>query len=214
MAFVRTVLVVREGPIPWDDVKRLLARANARLVECTLAQLADVAGRTSPDLVVLSEDAHRAAGSSLQLPQVVMRATGKTGVIMPNGAKPPRAWVSWPLDESTFLEVTARMLRVSERRTFRVLIRIFLPRSGEWFLGRSQDFSLTGLAFHLDRAFTPGEPLVVYLHLPGEGGPVQFDVEVTRTTVNPEDGRAYHGARFVQSDPELRRKLNDFISGT
>lgn len=208
---MRTVLVVCEGRIPWKDVKRLIAKANARVLDCTLAQLAETAGRTSPDLVMLDDAAHQAARGTLRQPQVVVRSGGTTGVTMPTHARPAVAWVSWPLDERTFLELIARMLRVSERRIFRTLIRIFLPRSGEWLMGRSEDFSLTGLAFHIDRAFTPGETLTVYLHLPEDGGAVQFDVEIAREAVNPADGGVYHGARFVRLEPQVRQKLQDFI---
>lgn len=208
---VRTVLVVSEGEFPWADLKRLLAKANARIVECTLARFAETAGRTKPDLVVLDEQTHRTAGSSLQHPHVVVRTGAASGVTIPAHARPPVAWVSWPVDDDVFLEITARMLRVSERRTFRALIRVFVPRSGQWFMGRSEDFSLTGLAFHCDRSFAPGEPLVVSLHLPGRAGGVEFSVEVTREVVNPADGKTYLGARFVRLEPAVRRKLDDFI---
>lgn len=210
---VRTVLVVCEGQIPWDDVKRLLGRANARVADCTLAQLGEAASRTNPDLVILGEEAHQAALSSFQRPRIVVFAGGKAEVTMPANSRPPLARVPWPIDEATFLEVTARMLRVSERRTFRALIRILPPGSSDWFLGRSEDFSLTGLAFHADRAFVPGDPLVVSLHLPGDEGAIQFDVVVTREAVDPHHRTAYYGARFVQLAPETRRKLQDFIVG-
>lgn len=208
---MRTVLVVCEGRVPWNDVKRLLAKANARIADCTLAQLEEASDRTNPDLVMLDETAHQAAGRLLRQPQVVVRSGGAAGVTMPTHARPAVAWVSWPLDERTFLEMTARMLRVTERRTFRTLIRIFFPRSGEWLIGRSEDFSLTGLSFHIDRTFTPGEPLVVYLHLPDDGGAVQFEVEMTREAVNPADGGRYHGARFVRLEPQVLRKIREFI---
>lgn len=208
---MRTVLLVSEGEFPWADLKRLLAKANARIVECTFARFAETAGRTKPDLVVMDEQTHRAAGSSLQHPHVVVRFGAASGVTIPAHAQPPVAWVSWPVDDSVFLEITARMLRVSERRTFRALIRVFVPRSGQWFMGRSEDFSLTGLAFHCDRSFAAGEPLVVSLHLPGGAGGVEFSVEVTREVVNPADGKTYLGARFVRLEPAVRRKLDDFI---
>jgi hypothetical protein len=204
------VLVVRDDQAPWDEVAALLEKANARVVSCTQEEVAAAADEAGPDLVLWSDRVRRGARPAVQRPQLVMRPDGE-GVLFVEGSRPPVAFFSWPLPEEVFLELTARMLRVSERRSFRALIRVLRTRTRESAMGTSQDFSLSGVAFRTSLTLQCGEPIVVSLHLPGGRGSVQLLGEVSRQAIDPADGEPYYGARFVGLEPEVRTLLRDFV---
>jgi hypothetical protein len=209
---VRTVLVARDGQPFWDDLERLLARVNARIVCCTGDEIIEAAGEAGAGLVILGGETHRMAGAFLGCARVVVRADG-AGVRIDEGARPPLAHAGWPVPEEAFLELTARMLRVAERRTFRVLLRILRPRTQETVMGQSEDFSVTGMALRTASRLERGEPLVIALHLPGHELPVRLLAEVTREWAHPADGAPMVGARFVGLDEPTRLLLRDFVWG-
>lgn len=208
---VRTVLLVRDAGGFWAEVESHLAKVNARVVACTAPELATALDEVGPDLVVLGEAVHRTLGGVLTRPQIVVRREPTPAVQVVDGARPALAFAGWPLPEATFLELTARMLRVSERRTFRALIRIFRPRVRESLMGISLDFSLSGMALRTDQALELGETLVISLHLPGGKGSLSLLSEVTRTATDPTDGTTYYGARYVNLDPPTRQTLREFV---
>jgi hypothetical protein len=201
--------VVRDERPLWAELAALLGKVNARVVACTPAEIADAADEAGPDLVLLAERVRRETGGTLQRPQLVLREDG--GVLFVEGSRPPVTFFSWPMKEDAFLELTARMLRVSERRTFRALIRVLRTRTRESAMGTSQDFSLSGMSFRTPLALERGEPVVISLHLPGGRGSMQLLAEITREAVDPADGEAYYGARFGGLEPEVRAMLRDFV---
>lgn len=207
---MRTVLLVRDGRAFWAEVESRLAKANARVVVCTAAGLAatDQAGY---DLVVLDEQLHREQGRTLQRPRIVLRESAEPAVTIVDGERPALAYAAWPLPEAAFLELTARMLRVSERRTFRTLIRILRPRMQVATMGTSLDFSLTGMALRTEQVLEPGETAVVSMHLPGGRESLRFLTEVTRVATDPTDASTYYGVRFVNLDAASQQKLREFV---
>jgi len=206
---MRTVLVVRDGRELWGEVTALLDRANARVVSCAPHELATAIEDAGPDLVILPEEVRR-DGPRVLRPQLVLSASGE-GVRVDEGARPPLARFAWPLEAEVFLEITARMLRVSERRSFRALIRVLRSRTRESAMGTSQDFSLSGMAFRTAMPLTIGEPVVISLHLPGGRGSIQLLAQVSRESLDPADGEPYYGARFVGLEPSVRALLRDFV---
>lgn len=210
---MRTVLVVRDDGGFWAEVEARLAKANARVVACTAADLTATVDEVGPDLVVLGEAVHRAQKEALMRPQIVVRREASPGVQVVEGARPALAYAGWPLAETTFMELTARMLRVSERRIFRALIRILRPRIRESFMATSLDFSLTGIALRTDHLLELGETVVISLHLPGGKGSLRLLSEVTRLATDPTDGSTYYGARYLNLDPPTRRSLREFVWG-
>lgn len=204
---------MRDGAPWWDELAQRLARANARIVSCTPEEAVAAADETGPELVILGEEVHRSRGRAIHRPQLVIRPGAPTPVAFVEGARPPLAYAAWPVPAEVFLEVTARMLRVAERRTFRTLIRVLRPRVRESFMATSEDFSLTGMGLRADSPLERGETLVVSLHLPGGHGSLQLLAEVTREALDPADGRRYYGARFVNLDAPTRTKLREFVWG-
>ncbi len=209
---MRTVLVVRDGRPLWDEVVAFLEKAHARVVSCTPEEAAAATDEAGPDLVLMPDEVRRGAGAALQRPQLVLRE-GSGGVTFVEGSRPPVAHFAWPLSEGVFLELTARMLRVSERRVFRALVRVLRTRTRDSAMGTSQDFSLSGMAFRAPLRLEPGEPVVVSLHLPGGKGSMQLLAEITRESVDPSDGEVYFGARFSGLEPEVRSLLREFVWG-
>jgi hypothetical protein len=208
---MRTVLLVRDGASFWDEVGSRLAKANARVVACTAEELAVAADEVGPDLVVLGEQVHRGPGAALRQPRIVVREQLQPTVQVVDGSRPPLALAGWPLPEGTFLELTARMLRVSERRIFRALIRILRPRVQESVMGTSLDFSITGMALRSGTALELGEPVVISLHLPGGKGSLRLLSEVTRVASDPTDASTFYGARFLNLDQPTRQSLREFV---
>lgn len=209
---MRTVLVARERGERWDTVLAWLETVHARVVQCAPSGLLAAADEAGPDLVVAGADL-RVVADDLARPCIFIGTGPSPGIRIDDAVRPPRAEIVWPVSAESFLELTARMMRVAERRGFRALIRVLRPRRQESIMGTSLDFSLTGMALRVAEPLEPSEPLVISMHLPGGRGSLRLLAEVTRTALDPEDGTPYYGARFVALDAAARQTLREFVWG-
>jgi hypothetical protein len=144
----------------------------------------------------------------------------KTIIIINGSAKPPEqtrssrervTYLAWPFTQSRILADAAAMLNISPRKKFRAIVRIFSSDSEAGTLGRSIDFSTTGMSFTSEEYFTVGKRLTVALSVPGGGDRLELPGRVVRDWTNEADGTREYGVEFMSLDNSVAAALSQFV---
>ena len=116
-----------------------------------------------------------------------------------------------PFSASTLLEQVEKLLSISVRRGYRVLMRAKVKGAKEdgIFFCTSQNISATGLLIEAERTMGIGEQLSCSFYLPGSTQ-IITDGEVTRAEMMT-DGKHQYGIRFIGISPEHKSEIEKFI---
>jgi DNA-binding response OmpR family regulator len=120
-----------------------------------------------------------------------------------------------PLAARTLLGHVEKLLAISVRRGYRVLLRARVKGAKDdvVFFCTSQNISTSGILIETDRTLLPGEQLTCSFYLPGAAH-VTADGEVARTQNTPGGTVNYCGVRFTGLSSEHRVAIERFISET
>jgi len=118
-----------------------------------------------------------------------------------------------PVDREVFLDRVASMQKRSMRRVFEIVVNI-KPASGNIkYVGKSLDFSRSGMAFECGADFSSGERLSVSFVDPRNRKRFLLGAEVVRKQVKLVSGTALYGVRFVEIGEQDVSDLMNFIGG-
>lgn len=122
------------------------------------------------------------------------------------------SYITKPIQPEQLLERVAQLLNISERKSYRVLLKVSVNgRSSDGsFFCTSRDISATGMLLQTDRKFAIGECVSCSFFLPGSIRIVS-DAEIMRVSKN-HDNTALYGARFVNLSPVYKATITDFIN--
>jgi len=117
-----------------------------------------------------------------------------------------------PFSARTLLDHVEKLLSISVRRGYRVLLRAKVKgaKDDATFFCTSQNLSATGILIEADRPLRSGEQLTCSFYLPGSTQ-ITADGEVARTETMP-DGKQQYGIRFTGISPEQTREIEKFIN--
>lgn len=117
-----------------------------------------------------------------------------------------------PFTARTLLEHVEKLLTISVRRGYRVLLRAKVKGAKDdlTFFCTSQNISTTGILIECDRTMQAGEQLSCSFYLPGSAH-ITADGEVARIERMPE-GKYQYGVRFTEILPEFRDEIEKFIA--
>jgi DNA-binding response OmpR family regulator len=117
-----------------------------------------------------------------------------------------------PFKAKTILEHVEKLLAISIRRGYRVLLRakVIGSKDDSVFFCTSQNLSATGLLIETDRHIKPGDQITCSFYLPGSSH-ITAEGEVVRIESLPE-GKHKCGIRFVTLSPEYQHAVEQFIS--
>lgn len=117
-----------------------------------------------------------------------------------------------PFSAKTLLEHVEKLLTISVRRGYRVLLRVKVKgaKDDATFFCTSQNISATGLLIETSRPLQAGEQLTCSFYLPGSAH-IAADGEVVRAAVMP-DGQHQCGIRFTFIVAEQQREIEKFIA--
>jgi len=198
---VKTICLLRDERPFWPDISRGLESVNALLTN-------DIsAGR--PDLIITGPDTLGSLPASVEgISKLVIVGKGaRTPDIKPRDIH----YIEWPVSKETFLETTSRMLYIQERRVFHALISITLKGKNETYMGNSENFSISGVAFKVDAPLKTGDTVTIGFYMPNIARRINVDAEVVRATQDPSDRSAYYGAKFINMGTAEKKLLGDFI---
>lgn len=117
-----------------------------------------------------------------------------------------------PFSAKLLLEHVEKLLAISVRRGYRVLLRAKVKgaKDDATFFCTSQNLSATGILIEADRPLRTGEQLSCSFYLPGSAH-ITADGEVARTETMP-DGKTQYGIRFTIILPEHKSAIEAFIA--
>lgn len=117
-----------------------------------------------------------------------------------------------PFSARTLLEHVEKLLSISVRRGYRVLLRAKVKsgKDDSTFFCTSQNISATGLLIEADRPMQAGEQLTCSFYLPGSAH-ITADGEIARLETTA-DGKLQYGVRFTLISPEHKSEIEKFIT--
>jgi DNA-binding response OmpR family regulator len=117
-----------------------------------------------------------------------------------------------PFSARTLLEHVEKLLSISVRRGYRVLLRAKVKgaKDDTTFFCTSQNISATGLLIEADRSLSIGEQLACSFYLPGSTQ-IIADGEVARTEIMT-DGKRQYGIRFTGISAGHTNEIDKFIA--
>jgi CheY-like chemotaxis protein len=115
------------------------------------------------------------------------------------------------LTPAAFLKKAAQFLNVSERTSYRVIVKISMTENNHrtHIFCTSRNLSSSGILFETDRALEQGDKITCSFFLPNS---VRIDTagEIVRIA-KKEDGSKEYGARFIDVPPSVESQIELFI---
>ncbi len=204
---MKTICLVRDGRPFWQEVESYLKAVNARVFASEYKTLQQDILSKKPEIVIAGERSYREVLSIAQFIPKLIIYEGKADEINTKDVY----FLRWPEGRSSFLEITSRLLYISERREFKTVINISFKDRKETFLGKSVNFSMTGMAFKFEKDMNLRDIVTVSFFLPGNAGRISIEAEVMRQSTNPDDKTTYYGARFLNLSGDTKNILENFI---
>lgn len=117
-----------------------------------------------------------------------------------------------PFGARELLEQVEKLLTISVRRGYRVLLRAKVKgaKDDSVFFCTSQNISATGMLIEAERPLLAGEQLSCSFYLPGSTH-VTTEGEIARVE-NAADGKHLYGIRFTAISAEHRKEIEKFIA--
>jgi hypothetical protein len=203
---MKTILLIKDKKPFWKDITEYLRKVNAKIHNLEETN-ANPNFREKPDLIIIGGDGFKKLPAETQeVPKMVV-LNGTIPEKAPNNA----FFAVLPLSEEAFLETTSRLLYISERRLFKTVISVTHKGKDKTYLGRSMNFSMSGMAFKVDEILITGDALTMGFFIPGTEKRLSVEAEVMRSSIDPEDNAFYYGAKFTTIDDETKTALEGFI---
>jgi DNA-binding response OmpR family regulator len=121
------------------------------------------------------------------------------------------SWITKPFSANTLLEQVEKLLAISTRRSYRVLLRAKIRGVKEetLFFCTSENISVTGLLIETDRVLAKGDLISCSFYLPGSPH-IVAEGEVVRSERSP-DLKYRCGIRFLNLSEEFRIEVEKFV---
>jgi len=119
-----------------------------------------------------------------------------------------------PFSPQTLLEQVEKLLSVSVRRGYRVLLRVKVQGTSEdtVFFCTSQNLSESGMLIETDRSLLTGDRITCSFFLPGSAH-ITVEGELVRVETVPDGGHRY-GVRFTAIAAEQKLAIENFMADT
>lgn len=118
-----------------------------------------------------------------------------------------------PVDKLTFLSFLARLLKIPQRRVFRIIITVHPDGSNIKYSGMSLDFSETGMSFQCVEDIQVDQLITVFFVNPKNRKRFSLRAKVVRKTSTQTGGANFYGITFLEMNDEDARALMAFITG-
>jgi len=204
---MKTICIIKDGRPFWNDITEYLKAVNALVYLLDYKSVLQGISNKNPDIVIAGERAYKEASA---VPENIPKLIITEEKIIENNFK-DICLLRWPVSKELFLETTSRLLYISERRLFKTVISITLKGKKETYLGKSLNFSLSGMAFKSDKPLNLGDIMTISFFIPGSDKRVKIVAEVMRNSIDPADGFVYYGARFLEIEESIKDDLEGFI---
>lgn len=205
---MKTICIIKDREPCWREIASYLEDVNVRVCYLESGSFLQEIADNSPDILIVSEKIYK---EGLYVPESIPKLI-ITGQEIPEAKIKNVYFLKWPARQEPFLEMTSRLLYVSERRLFTTVITIVHKGKKEPFFGKSVNFSMSGMAFKSDNLLRQGDILTISFYLPACYKRVTLEVEVMRNSIDPQDRSLYYGARFLNMEHSVKDAFEDFIN--
>lgn len=202
---MKTICIIKDGRPFWNEVTGYLKAVNAEVIPMDFRSLLQSIAEKNPDIVIAGERAYKEVSS---IPKNIPKIVITEGNIVETKSE-DICFLRWPVRREIFLDATSKFLYVSERRAFKTVITI--SHKDRTYLGKSIDFSLSGMAFKVDRPLNSGDILTISFYIPGADKRLNIDAEVMRNSIDSKDNSVYYGAKFLDMDKNTKDLIEGFI---
>ncbi len=209
---MKKICLIKDERKFWGIVEKFLGAVNAATSGMSDdASSDDILGR-KPDLLITNALFHHRSSNRLkQYPTIVIKEGTPPVTLDGTGANRNLLISGWPIEKSDFLAMTSRMLSIPPRKTFRTIIRVYSGDDSIGTLGRSEDFSLSGVAFRMSRELAIDTAIEISVTLPDVEKRMRFQAVIKRSVpVGRDDGTLY-GASFSGLSAADEKMLAEFI---
>ena len=214
-----------------DDVKVTLAAEKAQLEQRNLKVIATTSGTEAvklaadiqPDLVILDFEMPEMTGVEVckrlkkdpqtrHIPVLILSIHDDEKIMKQCEEAGAQAYVRKGDGREALLESVAKALGVPRRRHVRVpcLFTVGIVEEGRLFSGVVENISASGMFLTVNRQFAAGMALRLRFELPAVDQEIRVLGEVVRVV---EFGENSHGCgiQFLNTDPQSRKRLDQFI---
>jgi hypothetical protein len=211
---MKKIALVPDSHFYWRYIESYLGGINADVRTFSAEASRDDLAGCGADLLILGPGRIPSVSSPLRpLKTIVIHDNGAPLPEQTRASKQKTLFIKWPVNRDRFLGETAAMLGIAPRKDFRALVRIFSPDAEHGVIGKSIDFSLTGMSFTAEKHYSVGHRVSISLSTPRGNGKLILDGRVTRTWTNESDGASEYGVEFRDLSGETQRALKGFILG-
>jgi DNA-binding response OmpR family regulator len=218
---VKKILLVDDLMPFLEREKTILNRADFSIFTATTSEEAlKLHVKEMMDLIVVNLDMPGIGGdklcdltrsdSDLKKVSVIIVCSNNPADIRRVKACGASAYVTKPLRPIDFLEKVSALLDVSERKSYRVVLKVRVKGAAadQSFFCASRDISTSGLLIETDKVLVKGDGITISFFLPGSER-VETDAEVMRTL---QTGSGFqYGVRYINIDPLARAAIEQFI---
>lgn len=212
---MKCIWLIRDEGSHWSSIVRLFEEVNAEIVSLDEDTGLHLARGAVPDLIVLgAASLSRLPPALRKRPRVVfVLGDQRTGEFSAQLGELNQQVLSWPGDRKKLLETASVILGISPRKKFRTLIRIFVGGDPQGFVGKSIDFSLTGMAFSTMMDIAKGSHVGISLSLPGDRGSIRFQLKIVRSAPEEQGDTRGYGGEYLNMQRETLERLTSFVFG-
>jgi hypothetical protein len=207
---MKKVLLIKDGKFLWQTVEIYLGGINAAVRAVSAGASGEEIAGEDADLLILGVEQYRSRGVSRGFMKVLVIDDGGSLRGLPDKLHRCVSCLEWPCGRGRFLEKTASALGVAPRRIFKAVIRIFVPAAKYGAVGRSADFSMTGMSFTSESFFSIGQKISVSVSFPREERNAFLEGRISRSRA--DNGRStLYGVEFGDIDQDTGEALRSFV---
>lgn len=211
---MKKIALIPDDRFHWKYVETYLEKINAEVCTFPADAAPDAIAGCGADLLIVGTDRIPSVRSPLRaFKTIVIHENGDRLPEQTRASKQRTLFLRWPVSGNRLLGETAAMLGISPRKDFRALVRIFSPDAEYGVMGKSIDFSLSGMSFAAEKHYSVGHRVSISLSVPEGDGKLVLDGRVTRGWTNESDGAREYGVEFKDLPRETSLALKEFILG-
>lgn len=208
----KNIYIIKDGSTFWKKIEWLLTNVNAKIFTFNEQSAPDIKFDPKPDLVIAAEPVYKRISFLFQnYPRLIIQDSDSFNPTIHESKDKEYGIASWPVEDGAFLELTSSMLNLPERKVFRTLIRIFPFGKETFYIGQSENFSLTGIAFKSEANLNHGDGVTISFHVPVISANLKLDAKVVREYYIKDSDATFYGARFIDVDDKDKDILFKFV---
>ena len=208
---MKDVLILKDARLLWQTIQIYLGGINAAVRVVDAGEPEEKIAGGEADLLIMGAEQFRSGGVPRGYLKVIVIDPGGSLGELSGKLRRGDSCLEWPCSRERFLEQTASVLGVAPRKVFQTVIRIFVPSVQYGVVGKSADFSLTGMSFTAEGFFSIGQKVSVSLSLPAEQQRIILEGKVARSRSDNGGRFTLYGVEFGDIDRATEEALKTFV---